>query len=239
MCGAFVALATGQLSDRAPATRLQQLRLAAAYHLGRLSTYIALGATAGAAGQLLNLTTTLTGISTIATALAALTLTGVGVLWLCRALNLRWAAASQKTVPWMPLIRRLHRAAMSYPPNTCAFLIGLLTTLLPCGWLYAFAVTAAGTGKPLAGALVMATFWLGTLPALAIVGSGARKILGSLATRMPAATALLVIAAGLYTLTTRAALTPGALAAHAQRHSANAPSASEAACCVDHKGDLK
>jgi sulfite exporter TauE/SafE len=239
MCGAFVALATGRIGDRGTASEWEAARLAIAYHLGRLATYTALGAAAGAAGGLINLTGALGGIGSIATALAALTLTGVGFVWLMRALGVGGAVVSHKAVPWMPVIRRLHRAALGYPPNTCAFLIGLFTTLLPCGWLYTFAVTAAGTGKPLAGALVMATFWLGTLPALAVVGSGARRLLGSLATRMPAATAVLVIAAGLYTLSTRASLTPAALAAQAQRHSSHTPSAADAACCVDLHGSAK
>ena len=47
---------------------------------------------------------------------------------------------------------------------------GLLTTLLPCGWLYVFVATAAGTGRVPDAMLVMLVFWLGTLPMM--VGRG-------------------------------------------------------------------
>ena len=63
---------------------------------------------------------------------------------------------------------------------------GLLTTLLPCGWLYAFVITAAGTGNALAGAGLMATFWVGTLPMLTIVGIGVRKLAAPLAAKWAA-----------------------------------------------------
>ena len=42
------------------------------------------------------------------------------------------------------LVQAGHRRAMNRSPVARAALIGLLTTLLPCGWLYAFVVTAAG-----------------------------------------------------------------------------------------------
>ncbi|MBE7450024.1 MAG: sulfite exporter TauE/SafE family protein [Kofleriaceae bacterium] len=40
-----------------------------------------------------------------------------------------------------------------------AALLGLLSAALPCGWLWAFVVVAAGTGSPVGGALVMTAFW--------------------------------------------------------------------------------
>lgn len=64
------------------------------------------------------------------------------------------------------------RRLMDRPPVVRAAATGLFTTLLPCGWLYAFVVTAAGTGSgtPLHGAALMAVFWLGTLPMMLTVG---------------------------------------------------------------------
>ena len=40
------------------------------------------------------------------------------------------------------LIGRGHAYAAQWGPIARATIIGLLTTLLPCGWLYAFVVTA-------------------------------------------------------------------------------------------------
>ena len=55
---------------------------------------------------------------------------------------------------------------------------GLLTTLLPCGWLYMFVATAGGTGHVSAAVAVMLFFWLGTLPMMAAVGFGAQRLFG-------------------------------------------------------------
>jgi hypothetical protein len=99
--------------------------------------------------------------------------------------------------------------ALTLPAAPRAALIGALTTLLPCGWLYAFAATAAGTARPLSGAGVMAVFWLGTLPMMATLGLGARRMLGPLAARLPVATSILLLIAGLATVAGRMALDPG------------------------------
>src|SRR5690606_10362020 len=53
-----------------------------------------------------------------------------------------------------------------WPPAARATALGLLSALLPCGWLYAFVLGAAATGSALAGALVLLTFWSGTVPIL-------------------------------------------------------------------------
>ncbi|MBL0687724.1 MAG: sulfite exporter TauE/SafE family protein [Sulfurospirillum sp.] len=50
------------------------------------------------------------------------------------------------------------------------FLLGLLNGLLPCGFVYFFAITAASTASPIYGALVMLIFGLSTIPALFFLG---------------------------------------------------------------------
>src|SRR5690606_18807129 len=60
-----------------------------------------------------------------------------------------------------------------------AALLGVSTGLLPCGWLYAFALSAAATGSARDGALVMAAFWLGSVPALVGVGAIVARLSGS------------------------------------------------------------
>jgi len=46
----------------------------------------------------------------------------------------------------------------------------MLNGLLPCGFVYFFAITAASTADPLLGALVMALFGISTIPALFSLG---------------------------------------------------------------------
>ena len=54
--------------------------------------------------------------------------------------------------------------------NYSFFALGMLNGLLPCGFVYFFAITAAGTGDPMLGALVMAIFGMSTIPAMFGVG---------------------------------------------------------------------
>ena len=97
------------------------------------------------------------------------------------------------------------------PPIARATIIGLLTTLLPCGWLYAFVITAAGTAHPALGALTMAAFWLGTLPVMISLGIGVQRLSGALRSRLPLLTSLLIVAVGLYTIAGRLTLPAMAL----------------------------
>ena len=58
--------------------------------------------------------------------------------------------------------------------------LGVLNGFLPCPLIYAFLAQAAGSGGPLSGLLIMATFGLGTFPAMLAMGgigwwAGARR----------------------------------------------------------------
>jgi sulfite exporter TauE/SafE len=66
-------------------------------------------------------------------------------------------------------IARLHRL----PPGLAALPLGLVFGFLPCGFLYAMAITAAQTASPGRAAVVMFSFGLGTIPALFTFGSAA------------------------------------------------------------------
>jgi sulfite exporter TauE/SafE len=107
--------------------------------------------------------------------------------------------------------------------------LGLLTTLLPCGWLYAFVVTAAGTGHPARGALVMTAFWLGTLPVMIGVGLGAQRMFGPLRRRLPVVSAAALVVIGLLSiggkLGVRHAADHGAPGASAEHHHPAPPAA--------------
>ena len=53
------------------------------------------------------------------------------------------------------------------------FLLGLLMGFLPCGLVYAALMKAVGTATPLAGALTLLAFGMGTSVSLIVVGLGA------------------------------------------------------------------
>lgn len=208
MCGAFVAFATADTDGSVPS----RARLSVTYHGGRLLTYVLLGVAAGSAGALLDLGGSLAGISRAAAILAGAVMVGFGVLALLHA-----TGRTSMRMPAPKFMHKLlaagHRGAMRLTPTRRALAIGLLTTLLPCGWLYAFAAVAAGTASPILGGLTMAVFWAGTLPVMVSLGLGLQQVTGALGRRLPLATALLLIAVGLWTLIGRAGLDAGAFAA--------------------------
>ncbi|MEA5556245.1 sulfite exporter TauE/SafE family protein [Nodularia spumigena] len=197
MCGAFLAVAIGP-GDR-PASPLV---LQSAYHGGRLVTYTLLGAIAGAIGSAVDLAGEAAGLARSAAILAGVMMIWFGTVTLLRVAGVR--------VPRMPLpawlqrtVGRGHRMVLSWPPFGRALSIGLLTTLLPCGWLYAFAITAAGTGDPGLGALTMSVFWMGTLPVLVTLGVGITRATGFLGRKAPLLTSIGLIGIGIFTVANR------------------------------------
>ncbi|GAB4545395.1 MAG: sulfite exporter TauE/SafE family protein [Phycisphaerales bacterium] len=204
MCGAFVvfAVAGGKREDQP-----HPVLLHGAYNFGRLVVYVCMGMVGGLAGATLELGASLAGVQHAAAMAAGAMMAGIGVVTLLR---IKGVAVPKAPVPapMRRLAERGHRTASKQPPIFRALLTGLLTTLLPCGWLYAFVITAAGTGHPLTGALVMAFFWLGTLPIMIAVGVTVKKLTGPIARRVPAMMGLLLVGVGLYTLVGRTDLIP-------------------------------
>lgn len=233
MCGAFVAFAVGAPSERRP----PEWTLHAAYNGGRLVTYTALGAIAGALGGALDLAGELVGLQRIAAVMAGAMMIGFGVATLLRIRGVR-VPRLRLPVAFESLLSRGHRAASSKPPVVRAALIGLLTTLLPCGWLYAFVVTAAGTGNALLGAVTMAVFWAGTLPALVAVGAGAKRLTGAVGRLAPQMTAIALVVVGIYTAAHRIGLPRMSMASGGEPgvsavDRVQSLDAAEAPCCYD------
>ncbi len=219
MCGAFVAFAVGggvepgRTCERRSRSLLRSgLGLQCAYHGGRFVTYVLLGALCGSLGRLIDLGGSLAGVQRVAAVLAGAMMITFGLVAALRFAGVR-IASMQTPQRWQRLILAGHRLAVGLRPMPRAAIIGLLTTLLPCGWLYAFAITAAGTADPLAGGVVMAAFWLGTVPVLSAIGAGARRLTGSLGRAVPLATSLAIVVVGVLSIVHRAALPAAAMTA--------------------------
>ena len=200
MCGAFALFAIGAGDPRVHTPRTL---LMGAYHAGRLLTYVALCAAAGALGSVVDLTGNLVGLQRTAAIAAGAMMVGFGVLTL-----LRVAGVRIKPLRLPAFLARItaagHRRSSRLPPLVRALSTGLLTTLLPCGWLWAFVITSAGTAHPATAALVMAAFWVGTLPVLTALALGINRLSAPLARRLPALTATAIVVVGLYTIVARA-----------------------------------
>lgn len=200
MCGAFLLFAVGMQP-----TRREHIACQAAYHGGRLVTYTALGAVAGAMGRALDLGAGAVGLQQAAAIAAGVAMILFAAIMLAQRAGVRLPRAPVPSFMQSTLVRA-HRAIADWSPPKRALATGLLTTLLPCGWLYAFVIVSAGTAHPLMGALSMATFWLGTLPLLAAMGAGLQAMTGPLRRHLPVATAVLVLCMGVLTAAGRVTL---------------------------------
>jgi sulfite exporter TauE/SafE len=214
MCGGFVCFyATGLPAGRAP---LHRAAPHAAYNVGRLVSYVLLGAVAGALGAQVDRAGALAGVSRLAAIVAGtlMVIWGASTVLAVRGIALPSAGAPRRVQAWFATA--IHRLR-DRPPAARALATGLLTTLLPCGWLYTFVVTAGGTGSATRGAFVMLLFWAGTLPMMVGVGLGAQAVFGPLRRRLPVLTAATVVVMGLFLIVGRVQLGPrrAAHAAHA------------------------
>lgn len=218
MCGGLVACYSGGRSGASRGAWLGH----AAYHGGRLVTYAGLGLAFGALGAAVDVAGAMAGVNRLAALVGGGLLIASGIVVIARGLGLAvW-------VPRVPGrlqsgIARLLGGVGDRRPEVRAGLLGLLSALLPCGWLYAFAALAAGTGGPLRGMAVMAVFWVGTVPVLLGLGVAVRSLAAPIARRIPTLTALAMIAIGTLWVTGRAL--PSSAAAPAACHDAGAPTA--------------
>lgn len=174
MCGGIAgALGYGSAGS---ACAGQTLRFPLLYNLGRITSYATAGAVVGGAGGGL---LTLLGqpwLRIFFATLAALVIVVAGVKLAAGSRSFggldRLGAAAWRRIA--PLTRGL------FPITTPerAFAMGLAWGWLPCGMAYAMLAAAALSGGAGQGALVMALFGIGTLPAMLALGTGAAGLLG-------------------------------------------------------------
>ena len=195
MCGGLMFFALGSEQDT---TKRARIRLQIAYHGGRLITYTILGIAAGAIGQAIDFGGGFVGVQRAAAVFAGVMMIGFGLITIAR---IKGFKIKHLGVPGFlrRFVERAQRGAFGLAPFNRALTIGLLTTLLPCGWLYAFAFTAAGTANPIWGGITMSIFWLGTLPVMVSLGAGIQLLTAPLHARLPIITASVVVIVGLMT----------------------------------------
>lgn len=163
-------------------------RESVAWHAGRMSTYAALGAIAGTAGHLIP------GPSWMPLAISAVLL-----IWFAGVL----AGVLPQLGVVVPGTARVGRRLLARSDVPSRYAFGLLTALLPCGFLYFGIGFAVATASAFGGALVMIAFGIGTVPALAFLSGVVHKLAtrGIWPRRILAA---LILAAGLWSLGMRA-----------------------------------
>lgn len=167
MCGGF-ACALGTDTRGAAGMLLRRLL----YNVGRLTSYVFLGAAAGAIGVALaghdgspfaqRMLALVSG--------ALMVIIGLQFFGLFRRLGYaRFGGATE-------LLAQALRDLLRAPGPAAPLAFGVFNGLLPCPLVYAFAAQAAASGAPLAGMAVMLAFGLGTFPALLLTAWFATRV---------------------------------------------------------------
>lgn len=213
MCGGISAF----YEYRDTTSRARRWVAPVAYHGMRAGAYVLLGALAGGLGSQLDAAGARLGVAAVAAPVAAgwLALLAAGALLhrgpsgqpqhsslarlrpRPRAPRRRWGEV------FLRPLRSLARRAHDQPPAIRAAAVGLCSVLLPCGWLYAFVLSAAGTGSSASGAWLMLAFWLGSVPGLVGASLVLRKLWPKLRQKAPQLSALALLSLGILTVAVR------------------------------------
>lgn len=174
MCGGVVGMTCTAIPLQQRGRPASQLPLLLAYNAGRIASYAAAGAAAGALGA------TIASFGLVEASQLGLRL-AAGALMIAVGFHV---AGPGRALRWIeragaPLWRRVAPLAKRLVPVTTplrAMGLGLLWGWLPCGLVYAALGGAVTSGSAAGGAATMAAFGLGTLPMLLAMGSAAALV---------------------------------------------------------------
>jgi sulfite exporter TauE/SafE len=186
MCGGLVSA----FSLTLPGSTRRPLAYQLSCNLGRVATYVLLGAVAGASAALFNRALP---VQRVLFAASNIMLIGLG-LYLAGVFPRFAMIEGIGRGPWR-LVQPLLARALPVDSIGKAVAAGLLWGLLPCGLVYSGVVLALASASTMRGALIMAAFGAGTLPNLLAMGLLAGRLQPLLQDRRIRAAAGTVIAA--------------------------------------------
>lgn len=132
------------------------------YHFGRLLSYLLLGVLAGYFGEAF--------LSSRYPIVAGLSVSMISLFFILSGFRL----IRQKPLDLVfsgkisNLLFIPFKWSLRQKPILKSFAIGIVNGFLPCGWVYIFVLGAITTKDTFYGALLLAIFWLGTVPALTV-----------------------------------------------------------------------
>lgn len=194
MCGGIV-MAYSSTKIGNEWTKTKQTLAHISYSLGRVLTYTMLGTLFGFLGGVIAFSNTTNGLLLLLAGMF-MVLTGLSLIGKIKFLTVIEHSVSKSSWYQASFRSLLHSGTLF-----SFFLLGMLNGLLPCGFVYFFAITAASTADPFWGGVVMFIFGISTIPALFSLGffvglfkqSGFRNIMIKFAS-------IAVILFGIYTL---------------------------------------
>lgn len=171
--------------------RLSALRPSFLYNLGRVVSYTVVGFIVGALGSAITFSNTAQGVLKLVAGVF-MVIMGINMLGL-----FPWL---RKLNPRMPKIfaRRINREKSK---SKSPLIVGLLNGLMPCGPLQAMQIYALSTGSPIAGALSMLIFSLGTVPLMFGLGALSSALGKKFTKKVMTVGSVLVVVLGLSMLT--------------------------------------
>lgn len=181
MCGGIIGALTMGLSPEVRGRRPRLLSYVLAYNAGRIASYAVIGGLGGAAGGGLAAFLEPGGGPGALRILAAALVVAAGLYlagWLPR-----FALVERVGEPLWRRLEPLGRRLLPVNSPLRALAFGAVWGWLPCGMVYSALLLALGTGGAASGALFMAVFGLGTLPAVG--GAGAAAGLSARVRRIP------------------------------------------------------
>ncbi len=163
MCGGIVmAYTTKMINPDAP--KISQGVAHLLYSFGRISTYTLLGAIFGYLGGVITYSNTANGFLLIFAGFA-MVLAGLSLLGKFKFLTIIEHSFSSSKI-----YKKTFHTILNSQSNLSFYSLGMLNGLLPCGFVYFFAITAASTASPFYGAFVMFIFGMSTMPAMFSLG---------------------------------------------------------------------
>jgi sulfite exporter TauE/SafE len=168
------------------------------YNAGRITTYTFIGAVVGWLGSALAYTNhfkTVTRTLLLGSDIFVI-LVGLGTAGLFTWVNISKLDFAGPMKMMTTAVGRLRRL----PPALAALPLGLLFGFIPCGYLYAVAITAAQSAKVTTGALMLLAFGLGTTPSLLFVGGTTHWLSGKARTWMLRIAGIIVAGMGIINL---------------------------------------
>lgn len=163
MCGGIV-IAYSSTKIKAEWSKQVQAIAHLLYSFGRITTYMILGALFGLVGGVVTFDNLTSGIFLLITGFM-MVLVGLSLLGKIKFLTMLEHSCSKS-----PFYQKTFKSLLGSDSLFSFYLLGMLNGLLPCGFVYVFAITAASTGSAFWGAFVMLIFGLSTIPALFSLG---------------------------------------------------------------------
>lgn len=169
MCGGVVGALTFGLDIKIQRSRFKMLLFQLAYNIGRITSYMIIGAIFGYLGMAIGSLATFLPAQQALQIVAGLFMVALGLY-----LGGWWYGVVAIEKVGQGLWRRVQPYAKSLSAINKlrqAWLYGLIWGWLPCGLVYSMLIMAMSAGGALEGALVMLAFGLGTLPNLLLIGA--------------------------------------------------------------------